>query len=141
MTSSAIAGVAVFALLAVLVAYTVPTLIQIRRTARAAEELLRGITPRIESATSNLDSVLVRTDRMMRGMEEGSRGITEAMGGLGALCSNLRPASSTGGGVSKWIVEVSSLISGVRAAWSAFGAAPVQEPTSETAHEGGPSHA
>jgi hypothetical protein len=118
MTPTTIIWLGVLVLLAVLVGYLVPTLIQIRKTALAAEELLRGIRPRIEAATSNLDSVLARMDRVMRGMEDGTRGITGVMGSVGSFLSHLRPPMTPGRGVSNWFAAISSTLSGVWQAWS-----------------------
>lgn len=108
----------VLVLLAVLVGYTVPTLIQLRKTASAVEEFIRGVTPRIEAATSNLDSVLARMDRVMRGMEDGTRGITGVMGSVGSFLANLRPPTTPGRGISNWFAAVSATLSGLWQAWS-----------------------
>jgi hypothetical protein len=119
-------ALAAVGLLAVLVGFTVPALLQLRRTARALENFLEGVTPRIESATSNLDSVLGRMDRVMRGMEDGTRGITGALGSAGAFLSNLRPPAAPGGGASSWLAALSALLSGLWQAWSALASAPAR---------------
>jgi len=117
-TPSFIIGLFVVVLLGVLVGYTVPALIQIRKTARAAEEFLRGMTPRIESATSNLDSVLGRLDRVMRGMEDGTRGLTGAIGGVEDFLSFLKPRGRKEGGSSGLLAALASVVAGFTQAWS-----------------------
>ncbi|MBI3448753.1 MAG: hypothetical protein HY049_07545 [Acidobacteria bacterium] len=118
MAPSFIIGLFVVVLLGILVGYTVPTLIQIRKTARAAEEFLKGMTPRIESATSNLDSVLGRLDRVMRGMEDGTRGLSGAIGGMGDFLSFLKPPGRKEGSSSGILAALASVVAGFSQAWS-----------------------
>lgn len=140
MTPPVIVGFAVVVLVAVLVGFAVPALIQVRRTARVVEEFVRGVTPRIENATSNLDSVLGRADRVMRGFEEGTRGIAGFMGSLGALLAGLRPAAASGSGAAL-LSALASLLSGLWSAWSVVGAAPQAGAPPSPAAGGGQSHA
>ena len=137
MALSAILGFIAVVLLAVLVGYTVPALIQVRKTARAAEKFLREMTPRVESATLNLDSVLGRMDRVMKGMEDGTRGITGALGGVGDFISNLRPPAVSGGGASNWMAAIASLLSGFWQAWTVFAAGSPPPAPSHPGAEGG----
>lgn len=138
MTPSVVFGFIAIALLAILVGYFVPTLIQIRKTAQAAEVLLRGMGPRIESATSNLDSVLGRVDRVLKGMEDGTRGITGAMGGFGDLLSKLRPQSP--GGSFGTVAALGALLAGLRMAWNAFTAGGSTPAAAPAGSQGGSKH-
>ena len=77
-----------------------------------------NVSDSIESATSNLDSVLGRVDRVMRGIEDGTRGITSAVGGFGDFISNLRPPAHAGGGASGSLAAMASLLTLFWQAWS-----------------------
>jgi len=138
-TASMVLGILGIALLAILVGYTIPTLIQLRKTALAAEEFLHGLTPKVESATRNLDSVLARVDRVFKGMEEGTRGISGALGGVGDFMSNLKPPAVAGGGPANWMAALASLLSGFWQAWSVFSTSR-GAPAAARAAEGGRSH-
>ena len=135
MTPSVVFGFIAIALFAILVGYIVPTLIQVRKTAQAAEVLLRGMGPRIESATSNLDAVLGRVDRVMKGMEDGTRGITRAMDGVHDLLSNLKPKSQ--GSSSGTVAAIGALLAGLCQAWVAFTAVRSKRAASPAGPEGG----
>jgi len=118
-TSTLIVQIVLLGLLAVVVAYVVPLLIQIRRTARAVEELVRDAGPRLTGAVTNLDSVLGRTDRVLEGLENGTRGISGAVTGVGSLLGMLK---STGKGVSRGPAALAGLLSILAAAWKASSA-------------------
>ena len=134
MTPSQIIALLAVVLLAVLVGFTIPTLLQVRKTMLALEEFVRGVTPRIEAATTNLDSVLGRMDRVMKGMEDGTRGITGVMGSAGAFLSHLRPPAVTGAGASSWLAALSSLLSGL---WQAYSVIASNPPARAATAEGG----
>ncbi len=119
MTSTLVMQIVLLGLLAVVVAYLVPMLIQIRRTARAAEELLRDAGPRIAGAAGSLDSVLGRTDRVLEGLENGTRGITGAVTGFGSLLTLMK---ATGKRVTKGPAALAGLLSILAAAWQASAA-------------------
>jgi hypothetical protein len=138
--ASIILGTLGIALLAVLVGYTVPALIQVRKTALAAEEFLRVMTPRVEGATANLDAVLGRIDRIARGMEDGTRGITGALGGVGDFFAGLKPPAQPGGGASSWLAALASLLSGFWQAWSVFTAGAHPQAPPAAGAEGGGNH-
>ncbi len=119
MTSTLIVQVVLLGLLALVVAYVVPLLIQVRRTARAVEELVRDAGPRITGAVTNLDSVLGRTDRVLEGLENGTRGITGAVTGVGSLLGMLK---SPGKGLTRGPAALAGLLSILVAAWRASAA-------------------
>jgi hypothetical protein len=133
--------IALLGLLGVLVGYAIPVLIQVRRTARVMEDLVRDSSPRLLGATANLDSVLGRTDRVMQGMEYGARGITGAVSGVQSFLGNFRmPASGVKRGPAT-MAALANFLSGVWQAWVAFspdpsqakaaGAAPPESPASD----------
>jgi hypothetical protein len=125
-------------LLTLLVAYTIPTLLQLRRTARAVEELVRGVGPRVESATSNLESVLGKADRVSAKLESGAIGVTSALAGLGAFLANLRPPHyAAGPDGANWPAALSSMLTGLFQAWTVFTSKKPAPNPPETAHQTG----
>lgn len=133
-------------LLAILVVYLVRTLNQMKRTASAMEDLLRGIQPRIEHATASIDSLVSRSDRIMGTIEQGTRRASDALGGLSDGLTNIssfigsfRPPifrDRPNPKVSQWVSAGSSLLTGVWEAWSAF----THSPASAYDADGGRSH-
>jgi len=111
-TVSQIAAIAGVVIAGALVAFTIPALVQLKRTLKALEESVRGVTPNVVSATSNLDQVLGRADRVLRGVEEGTHGINTALGSFGRLVSSLAPRSGP-----TWLVTLLGLASGLKQAW------------------------
>lgn len=106
--------------LALLAGYAIPTLVQVRRTAKAMEDMVRDVQPRLVGATTNLDSVLGRTDRVMEGLETGALGVTGAVANLSSFLRNLKiPRKGLNKGPATMAV-LANFISGAWQAWDAF---------------------
>ncbi|HXI04229.1 MAG TPA: DUF948 domain-containing protein [Candidatus Saccharimonadales bacterium] len=121
MTSTLLVQLAIVGIVGVLVGYAIPALIQVRRTARAVEALVRDATPHLIAATSNLDSILGRTDRVIEGMEHGARGLTGAISGINSFIGHLKvPMKSIPRGPAA-MAAFASFLSGMWQAWAAFG--------------------
>lgn len=141
MTASDIAQLGLLTVVAILVGFSIPAIVQVRRTARAAEELLRGAGPRVESAAANLDSVLGRVDRVAGNVEGASHGMAAAFTGIGNLVGRLKPPVGSSPGGAAWLAAFTNLISGFWQAWSAYtgthrNAAGHQDSAPETRKEG-----
>lgn len=120
MTSTLFFQLGLLVILAAFALYAIPTLIQVRRTAKAVEEMVHDVRPRLVGATTSLDSVLGRTDRVMEGLEKGSRGITGAVAGLGSFLSNLKmPLKGVNRGPAT-MAALANFLSGAWQAWAVF---------------------
>ena len=117
MTSTVVFQVVLLVILAALAGYTIPTLIQLRRTARVVEDMVRDVQPRVLSATVNLDSVLGRTDRVMEGVESGARGISGVITGLGSFMGGLKAPAR---GVPKGPATMAALANFITGAWQTW---------------------
>jgi hypothetical protein len=138
LTPSVVAQLVLVAVLLVLAGFTIPALLQVKRTARAVEEFVRDVSPGVRSATTNLDSVLGRVDSVMGSVETGTRGLTGALSGLGAFVGNLRPPVPGGSPAASWLAAIASLLSGFVQAWSARSAKPETAPRQDDSNpEGG----
>lgn len=112
------------AVLALLAGYAIPTLIQVRRTAKAMEDMVRDVQPRLVGATSNLDSLLGRSDRVMQGLEHGARGVSGAMASLSSFLVNLKvPLKGLHKGPAT-MAALANFLSGAWQAWAAFSKEP-----------------
>lgn len=120
MTLSTFAEFAMLGVLLLLAVFSIPTLLQLRRTARAVEELVQGVRPQLEGATTSLDSVLGRVDRVTGSVEAGTRGLAQALAGVGSFMATIRPGVHGGQSpVATWLAALASFLQGLLQAWNA----------------------
>lgn len=117
MTASIFAQYALLGVLVVIAGFTIPALLQVRRTARAVEDLVRAVAPGAAGAATHLDSVLGRVDRAFEGVESGTRSVAGTFAGLGAFVRGLRQPGG-GSAVSSWLAALSSIFAGMSQAWT-----------------------
>lgn len=117
MTASPFFEFALIAILAVVAGAVVSALLQVRRTARAVEELVRGVAPGAGGAATHLDSVLGRMDRALEGVETSTRSVAGAFSDVSSFVRNLR--QPTGGSAPSWFAALSNIAAGAAQAWSA----------------------
>jgi hypothetical protein len=109
-------------ILAALAGYAIPALIQMRRTAKAMEDMVNDVRPRLVAATANLDSVLGRTDRVMEGLESGAIGVANTLASVKSFVGNLKlPLKGIKRGPAS-MAALANFVSGALQAWSAFSA-------------------
>lgn len=115
MTPSMLLAIAAVVLLAALVAWTIPLLVQLRRTARTMEETLRDTAPQLRSAATNLNSVLGKADRVLQGMEDGTRGLSGALDSIAtfARAAEASRRAPAGFPIAGWLALAWKVASGV----------------------------
>lgn len=119
MTQTLVFQMGLLVILAAFAGYAIPTLIQVRKTAKAVEDMVRDVQPRILGATTSLDSVLGRTDRVMEGVESGARGISGAVTSLNSFLGNLKVPLK---GINKGPATMAALANFITGAWQAWAA-------------------
>ena len=119
MTQTLVFQMGLLVILAAFAGYAIPTLIQVRKTAKAVEDMVRDVQPRILGATTSLDSVLGRTDRVMEGVESGARGISGAVTSLSSFLGNLKVPLK---GINKGPATMAALANFITGAWQAWAA-------------------
>lgn len=142
MTLSTVAEFALLLVLLLFVGFSIPTLLQLRRTARAVEELVQGVRPQLEGATTSLESVLGRVDRATGSVETGTRGLAQALAGIGSFMATLRPEVRGGqSSVAAWLAALASFLQGLLQAWNACTSKRrTGNPQPATPEDGGKNH-
>ena len=139
MTSTLLIQLGLLVILAVLVGFAIPTIVQIRRTAKAVEDLVQEFRPKLLDATTNLDTLLGRANRSIEGVEEGARSVVSTMSDVRAAISSFMPPM---GRSSRVPTALSALVSFLSGAWGALSARKVRaksasDPAPEPAPTGG----
>ncbi len=142
MTLSTFAEFGLLIVLLVFAGFCIPTLLQLRRTARAVEEFVRGVGPQLESATTNLDSMLGRVNRVAGSIEAGTRGLAQTLAGVGSFMATLRPTAHGGQSpAAAWLAALASLLNGLLQAWNACTSrTPARNPQPAKPENGGEDH-
>jgi len=136
-TASTFTQFALLGVLVVLAGFTIPALLQVRRTARAVEELVRSVSPGAAGAATHLDSVLGRVDRVFEGVENGTRSVAGTFEGLGAFLRGLRQPGGASV-ISSWLTALSSIFAGMSQAWSVVSSRRSSKPaTAQPTKKGG----
>jgi len=116
-TASVFAQFAMVGVLAVIAGFIIPALLQVRRTARAVEDLVRAVSPGATGSVTHLDAVLGRVDRALESVENGSKSVASACSGVSAFVHGLRwPAGGPAG--SAWLTALSGLLAGMAQTWT-----------------------
>ena len=123
MTSTLLIQLGLLVILAVLVGFAIPTIVQIRRTAKAVEDLVQEFRPKLLDATTNLDTLLGRANRSIEGVEEGARSVVSTMSDVRAAISGFMPPM---GRASRVPTALSALVSFLSGAWGALSARKVR---------------
>ncbi len=120
----------------VLVAFLVPALIQLRRTADESERLLRRMNEDLPVLFREATQAAVNMNEVATEMREAAaraRVLGEAIGGIGETINHVHGVVR--GGAGSLLMNLSSLLAGFRAAYGVF-----KQQSSSSTHQGGGSN-
>ena len=134
-------AIAVIVLLAVVVAFLVPVLLQLRRTLTSLEHFLDTTGKRLEQVLDEANGTLARLNRISAELEAGTehvRSLATAAGDLGRTFTSLRASIPTAAALGTALgPALVALAQALLSRWTSGAAAPAAGP----ADGGGPSSA
>jgi uncharacterized protein YoxC len=124
----ALAWTLALVLLAVVVGFTVPVLVQLRRTLQSTQKLLDESGGRLTVVLDEAAGAIARLNRVSEELEKGAtnaRSLIDAAGNLGSTLSSLRQSIPTATALGSTLGPVvASLVQSLLSRWTGGAAAP-----------------